>query len=194
MAALRTEQLDYLIRHLAMRVGRVFALGAFPADCMPSIARFGTTDSCFIMNTDPRDRPGQHWLAFYYSARDDLLEYFDSFGLPLSSYPVVLHSVKRRKIRIRVVNDTMVQSPYSTACGYFCILFLYRRAWLSDRGKDVVVWLLRKLASRYHTSTHLDDSVVAMVHKLIHDYHCANMPCSANCTRFSQTCVCKYQQ
>lgn len=193
MAALRTEQLDYLIRHLAMRVGHVNALGAFAGDCMPRIGCSGG-DECFIINTDPRDRPGQHWLAFYYCAREGVLEYFDSFGMSLSSYPVVLHSVKRRNIRTQVVNDTMLQSPYTTACGYFCILYLYRRVWYSDCGKDAVLWMFTKLAGRRSNSVRLDESVVFNVHRLIHQYHCANMPCSDNCTRFSQTCVCKYQQ
>jgi len=35
--------------------------------------------SCLIINTDPSEKPGEHWVAIYFDARGNA-EYFDSFG------------------------------------------------------------------------------------------------------------------
>ena len=40
---------------------------------------------CLILNTDPKDQPGTHWLAFYApSARR--IELYDTFGFSPSTY------------------------------------------------------------------------------------------------------------
>ena len=96
MAALHTEQLEYLLTHLVQQVGNVDTLGVFPAYHLPSTAllRSRSRDVCFIANTDPHNRPGSHWLAFYYRARFRTLEYFDSYGFPLEAYRKVCSSLK----------------------------------------------------------------------------------------------------
>ena len=62
MAALHTEQLEYLLVHLVQRLGYVDILGVFPADLLPTVAllRVRSRDVIFIANTDPHNRPGFH--------------------------------------------------------------------------------------------------------------------------------------
>jgi hypothetical protein len=77
---LNTIELDCLAQKALPT--RVRYLGALPADKLPSaehLRRFSATAVCLIANTDPSDRPGQHWVA-YYLAPGGELEFFDSFG------------------------------------------------------------------------------------------------------------------
>ena len=39
-----------------------------------------------VFNTDPHDKPGQHWLAIYGPSDGPLKFFFDSFGMPPSYY------------------------------------------------------------------------------------------------------------
>ena len=38
----------------------------------------------YIVNTDPKGQPGEHWLAIW--TRNRVCEVFDTYGLPLSTY------------------------------------------------------------------------------------------------------------
>ena len=58
--------------------------GVFPVDRLQS-SRCGAAAGLYVCNTDPSDRPGQHWIviAIAENARGFRHgEYFDSFGLP----------------------------------------------------------------------------------------------------------------
>ena len=65
-------------------VDNVRWLGVFARDELPDINR-EILPWCLTLNTDPKDKPGTHWLAFYApSARR--IELFDSFGFSSSMY------------------------------------------------------------------------------------------------------------
>ena len=51
-------------------------LGAFAYNELPK--KFNLP-ACFIANTQPRNQPGEHWLAFYYDAKG-ICYFFDSYG------------------------------------------------------------------------------------------------------------------
>jgi Adenovirus endoprotease len=189
MAALHTEQLQYLLAHLVQRVGKVDILGVFPGDCLPSakLLRARSRDVCFITNTDPLNSPGAHWLAFYYRAPYRTLEYFDSFGFPLNFYKLVAKSVSGPGIKIRCANTNVLQAFDSSACGYYCVLFSRLRAAYCEDVDDtnVAVERIRKLASE---SSNRDKKVVDLVHKLMHQESCTSLPRQSQFTRQSQTC------
>ena len=79
-----------------------------------------------IVNTDPAERPGTHWVCFYFPARGPV-EFFDSLGHSPEYYrkdfknfliahgPDYLHNMGR-------IQD--YDSPY---CGEYCLYFLARR-------------------------------------------------------------------
>jgi hypothetical protein len=189
MAALRTEQVEYLLQHLAQHPGRANALGVFAADCLPPRSRVTSCDTCFVLNTDPRSQPGAHWLAFYYDSVRRQLEYFDSFGLPLAYYPIVAHSLSDRKLEVAAKNTYgTLQSLDSTACGYYCILFLHYRVRFGSGSVAA-----NKISKLGRSDRSRDVAVVREVHKLMHKHHCTHMPSVAVCTRFSQRCVCLNQ-
>ena len=186
MASLHTEQLDYLLQHLLQSSGGAVVAGVFPADCVPTLHHRSDNDVCFVLNTDRHGLPGAHWLAFYYDNDRKRLEYFDSFGQPLSLYRSVSQSLGKRRYSILPMNTHgMLQALDSTACGYYCVLYLYYRM----RFRSGVV-AANKIARLARTANARDNIVVRKVHKLMHTCRCSNMPLSSVCTSQSQSCKC----
>ena len=57
--------------------------GTVACDRLPSfVNREGPT--AYIVNTDPRDKPGKHWIALW--THDNVCEILDSYALPLQEY------------------------------------------------------------------------------------------------------------
>ena len=74
------EIFNYLINDA---ITKKYFIGVFSRDELPnSITK---RPCCFIINTQNRNQPGKHWLAFYYDASKNAT-FFDSFGLHPSHY------------------------------------------------------------------------------------------------------------
>ena len=103
-------------------------LGVLPSNYMPTkkdITKFGKHPIAFIINTDPSNMPGSHWLAFYSPfGEHSRLECFDSFGEPASNYGLV-DNVAFNSIS---VNTTQFQANNTASCGFFCIFYILHRA------------------------------------------------------------------
>ena len=56
----------------------VCLFGAFSRNKLPDLPR-ESPPSCLILNTDPKDQPGTHWLALY-APKANPNEIFDSFS------------------------------------------------------------------------------------------------------------------
>lgn len=186
MAALSTEQVEYLLTHLSQQPAqRVAAIGVFAADCFPAKRRvvLHDTDTCFIMNSDPRHLPGAHWLAFYYDHASRKLEYFDSFGLPLASFRFVRRSLSQHNLSVAPANvHGMLQSPDTTACGYYCILFIYYRVLFGSTASALA--MLCDIVNK--DTSGRDVRAVEAMHRLMHQHRCDQLPSVR--TRFSQDC------
>ena len=187
MAALSTEHLEYVLTHILVKQdGHVDFLGVFPADCLPissRIARVRNRDACFVANTDPHGKRGAHWLAFYYDCRKRRLEYFDSYGLPISMYPYVHHNLASTNVEIVPVASQFatLQALDSNVCSYYCVLFLY--FWCRFCCNIRAMGKMQKLGS---TAQKRDAAVVIAMQKLVRQNKCNNAPSSLACTRFSQ--------
>ena len=53
--------------------------GVYPSDKLPT--RVSSFPALFIANVDTNDRPGSHWVAFYFT-KERKGKFFDSYGLP----------------------------------------------------------------------------------------------------------------
>lgn len=62
---------------LSQSLGSSFA-GVYPRDLIPHQLR--PYEKGIVVNTDPHDRPGMHWVCLY--SNTPIIEYFDSYGLP----------------------------------------------------------------------------------------------------------------
>ena len=96
-------------------------LGVFPSDRLPEQV---PRPSCLVVNTDPSDKPGAHWVAIYVAA-EGTIDYFDSYGLdPL--VPSIVEWIGKFGDEINV-NRRTLQSLMSATCGQHCIYFLLMR-------------------------------------------------------------------
>lgn len=95
--------------------------GSFALDELPKQPKY---PSALIVNTEPRNQPGEHWLALYYS-KSGVCDFFDSYGQPPSFYN--LESYIDSTSNIWNWNKRRLQGD-SNYCGYYAILFLLYRS------------------------------------------------------------------
>ena len=97
---------------------------------------------CWVMNTDPRSKPGSHWVCFFMDLRPEgshSVEYYDPLADPIS--PDVIADLKRFIKQIYPANEYLKfrenkitdQNDTSSNCGQFCVNFLQRRL----KGRNV---------------------------------------------------------
>ena len=97
--------------------------GVFPSDKLPQ-----TVDKypCgFIVNTDPSNKPGTHWLGFYFPSKHHG-EFFDSYGHP----PEYYHKSFKDYLDSYdwIFNKRKLQSNWTNVCGQYCMFYLSHRA------------------------------------------------------------------
>ena len=73
----------------------------------------------FIYNLEPHYMSGSHWIATY--VKDNVINYFDSFGLP-PFQELVNHAVRKNLTLLH--QNQQIQNLYTTTCGFFCLYFL----------------------------------------------------------------------
>ena len=90
-----------------------------------------TFPSAYVINSDPSNKPGEHWIAVYFDKKGRG-EYFDSYGLPphvlqLDSYMNCYSSTDW------IYNKKPLQALFSSVCGHYCVYFILFRC----RGKSL---------------------------------------------------------
>ena len=99
--------------------------GVFSCDTIPN-----TTDKCgMIINTDPKDNTGEHWVALFQNGKGSS-EYFDSFGLP-PIIPSILNHLTQTTPNGCKYNSLTLQHPSVSTCGLYCISFIRHKLLLN---------------------------------------------------------------
>ena len=80
----------------------------------------------FIANVDTSDKPGSHWVAFYFT-KDREGEYFDSYGQPPSSYSRTFTPFLNNNSNSWTFNSVTLQSINSKVCGHYCLYYAFFR-------------------------------------------------------------------
>lgn len=118
---------------LEMFRGRINQIGVFSLNQLPSIAE-SKTSAAYIINLDPSDKPGSHWVVLYFPPSPHHPEYFDSFGLFPPPPPIeqlinshLLLFPDKSCTPAYLYHDNMIQSPCTITCGLYCLAFLYCR-------------------------------------------------------------------
>ena len=99
--------------------------GVFPSDLLVK-QKIDSFPCGLIANTDPSNKPGEHWVAFYFDS-DGKGEYFDSYGAKPKSKRFKSFLNKNSKGKY-IWNSVPLQSPFSSTCGQFCLFFMTFRA------------------------------------------------------------------
>ena len=114
-AGLHAGEIECLVSRL---VKGVRWLGVFPRDELPDLTR-ESRPWCLILNTDPKDQPGTHWLTLY-ATKAGPTGLFDSIGFsPINDN---LDSLNLLHL------GYPLQSPSTSVCGHYCIVYIYLRS------------------------------------------------------------------
>ena len=158
---LHSGEIDCLVSRIISSIPlggrRLRWLGVFARDELPDLP-MEKRPFALVINTDPHDKPGQHWLAIY-APIEGPYELFDSFGLAPSFYALDFvgptHSLYS------------LQSYSSSLCGHYCIYFIYLRS-REHSFQNIIEYLHRVLCP--------DRYILEYVHKLRECYLTLN-PC-----------------
>ena len=92
----------------------------------------GKTKIGIIFNTDPHDKPGEHWISMFINIKKGLIYFFDSVGdkIPDQIYKLV-ENIKsqglnlKNKIKFKFDQNYPVEHQYgNTECGIYSIFFI----------------------------------------------------------------------
>ena len=96
--------------------------GVFPSNELP---KHCTEPVSYIFNSDPSNKPGEHWMAYY--QQNNQCDFFDSYGQPLETYPSIYSWLKDSPFKVNRLTRR-IQGP-SAVCGAYCFYFLKERPW-----------------------------------------------------------------
>ena len=119
--ALSDQQLTYLAQQDP--VLKSYFQGVFASDQLPDSPSKRT--SAYIVNTDPHDKPGRHWIAFW--TDQGICEIMDSYALPLQYYQARPLERWTKKWKYIVSNGRPLQSLAIKSCGH-CLFYLKAKA------------------------------------------------------------------
>ena len=92
--------------------------GVYPSDKLPT--RVSSFPALLIANVDTSEKPGSHWVAFYFT-KDRKGEVFDSYGLPPSNYIGTFSTFLNNNSNGLRFNSVTLQSINSKVCGHYCL-------------------------------------------------------------------------
>lgn len=120
---MNTDQLEKIISN--DKIANAKFCGVFAENNLPK--HLETFPCGFIANTDPEFKPGQHWVAFYFSSMEHG-EFFDSYGQPPQFYSNRYLQFLIKNSRRWICNDKKLQGAFTSVCGEYCIFYLLHRA------------------------------------------------------------------
>jgi len=92
----------------------------------------GKTKIGIIFNTDPHNKPGQHWISMFINIKKKTIFFFDSTGdKPLPQIMALVNRIKeqgvqlKRKINFKFNSNEGVEHQYgNTECGIYSLYFI----------------------------------------------------------------------
>ena len=119
MKALTTADINNIL--LSNSSTKRYFIGTFPACIIPKTNK---KKYFFISNTASHEHPGKHWIVW--KVNGDNVLFFDTFGRSPFDKDFPEYFKDFAKL-FKTINHAqkMIQYPFSVACGYFCINFVY---------------------------------------------------------------------
>jgi hypothetical protein len=139
---MQTSQLESILRS-DPNVKPAFC-GVYPSDQLP----LACNDCFMVVNLDPHDKPGSHWVALH--IKDRVGQYFDSYGLPPLNNKIL--NFINSNCRDWEYNANGFQNDKSKVCGEYCTWYISEKA----RGKS-----MEQIQKQFCKSTVKNDQFVA---------------------------------
>ena len=92
--------------------------GVFPRDLL---GNFAYRPGGYIVNTDPSDKPGEHWVALFFDEQH-VGEYFDPYGFA-PMHEEIYNFLNQHSSSKWTYNKQQLQNILSISCCYFCYLY-----------------------------------------------------------------------
>lgn len=130
-------------------------LAVLPLDELPKEPVNIKKTMVLVVNTDPTNKTGEHWIALYGDEDSPHIEYFDSLGHPpfRDAFVRFFHNQRRPWI----YNQKALQAQLSSTCGYYCLYYLLLRC-RGHRMKDITLPFLEDRKKN-------DDVVQEFIHR-----------------------------
>ena len=80
----------------------------------------------FVLNTDPSNRPGTHWVAMYLTA-EGKGEFWDSYGEAPGFYSQNFTQFLNKNCSTFTWNERVLQAPALDVCGQYTLFFALHR-------------------------------------------------------------------
>jgi hypothetical protein len=82
-----------------------------------------------VLNTDTKDKDGEHWISIIINNRTKKIIFFDSFGrdpdiLKNNDIKYILNYIKRKTGYKIIINKTVYQEKKSNHCGDYCVYYM----------------------------------------------------------------------
>lgn len=127
-------------------------IGVFARDKLP-ITLPHRRPLMLVCNTDPHDKPGEHWIAIYIGI-DTRGEYFDSLG---AEPHITFKRYLDRYCKSWITSGKQLQSVLTHFCGHYCVFYcLYK----------TLGYNMESIVNCFTNDTTLNDW---MVHKFVCD-------------------------
>ena len=97
--------------------------GIFPIDRLKYIKH---KPKLIICNTDPSNKPGEHWILFFFDESNSV-DFFDSLGQSISSYGNEFINFAKKFANKYVWTKERVQPIGSSLCGHYCLFYAMKR-------------------------------------------------------------------
>jgi hypothetical protein len=90
----------------------------------------GKTKIGIIFNTDPHDKPGQHWISMFINVKKEQIFFFDSTGdKPTKEIMNFVDRIKKQGLQSKIVfqfdsNEGIEHQYGNTECGMYSLFFI----------------------------------------------------------------------
>jgi hypothetical protein len=121
---MNTQQIDEKLRR--NETTNEYFIGVYAADQLPA-TKISQDVWLLVCNCCPIDLPGEHWIALFGNARQEI-DVFDSFGFPPNAYDGVHQFLRVQQPALITYNTQQLQSFDSDACGHYCLYFARYRS------------------------------------------------------------------
>lgn len=113
---MRTQQLERALK--GHRDVRPYFMGVYASDMLPKYIPKRKA-RLIVANTDPSQRPGKHWVAYYFTPGDTVY-YFDPTGH--EPYNSALRRLLKHRPKQRIFGRRI--QGIDRTCGYYCLYFI----------------------------------------------------------------------
>jgi len=100
--------------------------GCLPCDRLPDKNSI-KYPAAFVLNLDPHQLEGSHWVAIFAEGKERPIYYYDSlmlFNIQQPKIGCIINSFLKQFPQV-ITNCKPYQSPLANTCGHHCICFIY---------------------------------------------------------------------